>query len=205
MRICKRCKIEKNDEEFGKLSCSKDGINPRCRKCCCESVKNSKKSPEAIAKKKLYVAEWQKANREKRLQQSRDWYQRNLEQARDKSLKATKKYLGTDHGKQKARERSANWEKNNPEKRRVHDRTMYAVKTGKIIRPNFCSKCNKECVPHAHHEDYTKPYDVLWLCSICHFYLHHEHKHHRERASEKTSKDDAVLRPSNESTGLTQK
>ena len=181
MRTCKRCNIEKNDEQFGKLKCSKDGMNPRCRQCCCDSVKRSKKSPEAIAKKRIYVSEWQKKNREKRLQQSRDWYERNLEKAREMSLEATKKYLKTEHGRKKANERSEKWDSENAEKRRVHDRTMYAVQTGKLFRPEQCSKCEKKCTPHAHHEDYSKPFEVIWLCSTCHFYLHHEHKHHAER------------------------
>ena len=29
-------------------------------------------------------------------------------------------------------------------------------------------------VAHAHHEDYSKPYDVVWLCPPCHRNLHNE-------------------------------
>ncbi len=199
MRICKRCKKEKNDNEFGNLKCSKDGINPRCKQCCCDSVKRSKKSPEAIANKKLYVAEWQKRNREKRLQQSRNWYARNLCKARKMSLESTKRYLQTEKGRSKAKERSKKWDNNNIVKRRVHDKTMYAVKTNKLIRPNICSKCFKICIPHAHHEDYNKPYDVIWLCSYCHFKLHHHHKHHRERLNEEAPKGDAKVSTPDES------
>ena len=205
MRVCRRCKEEKNDEQFGKLKCSKDGINPRCRKCCIDSVKRSKKSPEAIANKAKYVSEWQRQNREKRLKQSRDWYERNLEKARDMSLEATKKYLSTRHGKNKRNQRSSDWDKRNPEKRKAHDRAMYAVETGKLIRPSSCSKCQKECKPHAHHEDYSKALEVVWLCAVCHFYLHHESKHHRKRASEKTPKGDAVRQTTDESSGDIQK
>ena len=205
MRTCRRCKVEKDDSQFGNLKCSKDGINPRCRQCCCESVKRSIKSPEAIANKAKYVAEWQKKNRDKVNAKCRRWYENNLEHARELSLEATRKYSSTEHGRTKRNQRSADWEKKNPEKRRVHDRTMYAVETGKLIRPNQCSKCSKECKPHAHHEDYTKPLDVIWLCSQCHFYLHHQSKHHRERASEKTPKGDAVLRTTDESSRDMQK
>lgn len=205
MRTCKRCKEEKDDSQFGKLKCSKDGVNPRCRQCCCDSAKRSKKSPEAIAKKKIYVAEWQKQNREKRLDQSRSWYGRNLEKAREMSLEATRKYFNTENGRKKRNERSSKWDSKNPIKRRVHDRTMYAVKTGKLIRPIQCSKCDKKCTPHAHHEDYSKTYHVVWLCSVCHFYLHHEHKHHAERTSEKTPKGDAMFRPQEETLGGAQK
>lgn len=193
MRTCKRCKVEKNDEQFGILRCSKDGINPRCRQCCCESVKKANKSDKAIENKRKYVSEWQKQNREKRLEQSRSWYERNLEKARSMSLEATKKYLSTENGRKKANQRASEWDKKNPEKRRAHDRAMYAVETGKLIRPSSCSKCQKECKPHAHHEDYSKALDVIWLCATCHFYLHHESKHYAERLSEKTPKGDAKV------------
>lgn len=42
------------------------------------------------------------------------------------------------------------------------------VRSGKIIPPKECSKCGKECKPHAHHKDYSKPTDVEWLCKPCH-------------------------------------
>ena len=29
----------------------------------------------------------------------------------------------------------------------------YAVKTGKVIRPDSCSDCGCECIPEAHHND----------------------------------------------------
>ena len=44
-----------------------------------------------------------------------------------------------------------------------------AIKAGKIVRQP-CAVCGVEKV-HGHHEDYTKPLEVDWLCS----------KHHMER------------------------
>jgi ribosomal protein S27AE len=44
----------------------------------------------------------------------------------------------------------------------------YAIKTGKLVRPNKCSSCGKECRPEAHHQDYKKPLMVVWLCIKCH-------------------------------------
>jgi hypothetical protein len=43
-----------------------------------------------------------------------------------------------------------------------------ALTRGKLQRPDHCSKCFKECVPEAHHEDYNKPLEVTWLCADCH-------------------------------------
>ncbi len=46
----------------------------------------------------------------------------------------------------------------------------YAVKVGRLIR-GICVVCGEEKT-HGHHTDYTKPYDVVWLCRI-----HHELEH----------------------------
>ncbi len=43
-----------------------------------------------------------------------------------------------------------------------------AVKTGKIQKPLRCEECNKKYKLSAHHEDYTKPLEVEWLCYECH-------------------------------------
>jgi len=46
-----------------------------------------------------------------------------------------------------------------------------AVLSGKIRKPSSCQKCGKVVQPshlHGHHEDYSMPLQVEWLCSICH-------------------------------------
>lgn len=43
-----------------------------------------------------------------------------------------------------------------------------ALKSGDLVRPFQCSKCQDWCDPQAHHEDYNKPLEVVWLCSRCH-------------------------------------
>lgn len=55
---------------------------------------------------------------------------------------------------------------------RIHDRVYGAVRSGKLIRPEHCSACNKKCKPEAHHDDYEKPLEVRWLCRACHIALH---------------------------------
>lgn len=46
-----------------------------------------------------------------------------------------------------------------------------AVKAGIIERPRHCSGCGCSDEEHrieAHHSDYSKPLDVIWLCTPCH-------------------------------------
>lgn len=44
------------------------------------------------------------------------------------------------------------------------------IRRGKIIKET-CSKCDN-VLAEAHHEDYNKPLEVVWLCRECHL-LHH--------------------------------
>jgi len=44
-----------------------------------------------------------------------------------------------------------------------------AIKKGVLKRPTVCQSCGKENIPiEGHHEDYLKPFDVIWLCPKCH-------------------------------------
>src|SRR5579863_7693454 len=63
--------------------------------------------------------------------------------------------------------------KNNRDHIRARLAVYYAVRTGKLIRPNQCSKCHKDCNPHAHHHrGYEFKLDVIWLCKDCHVFEH---------------------------------
>ena len=44
----------------------------------------------------------------------------------------------------------------------------YAVQTGRLTRPPFCEACGDEADTHAHHPDYSKPFEVMFLCVSCH-------------------------------------
>ena len=48
--------------------------------------------------------------------------------------------------------------------------THRAVKAGKLIKQP-CEQCGSIKV-QAHHKDYSKPLDVMWLCVICHRHIH---------------------------------
>lgn len=69
------------------------------------------------------------------------------------------------------------WRDANPDRKRysqpahvraAHSLLAYALRKGEIERPDTCSECGKACTPDGHHEDYTKPLDVVWLCRTCH-------------------------------------
>jgi hypothetical protein len=61
---------------------------------------------------------------------------------------------------------------NNPGSRSAHRSLYKAVRSGRVLRPENCEKCGKAGRLHAHHEDYSRPLDVHWLCVTCHRRLH---------------------------------
>lgn len=47
-------------------------------------------------------------------------------------------------------------------------RLNYHVKVGNIQKPTECSVCKQTIKVEAHHTDYTKPLEVVWVCRPCH-------------------------------------
>jgi hypothetical protein len=62
------------------------------------------------------------------------------------------------------------WGARNREKRFAHRRVYKAVKEGTLVRQP-CEICGELRVD-AHHEDYSKPLDVMWLCKLHHRQIH---------------------------------
>ena len=64
--------------------------------------------------------------------------------------------------------------------RAVHLRTSRAIVRGDLV-PQDCEKCgaaaygdNHRRRVHAHHDDYSKPMEVRWLCPRCHHAWHRD-------------------------------
>lgn len=55
-----------------------------------------------------------------------------------------------------------------PEKHRAQLEVRQAIESGVLVRPAECSSCLSSCRPHAHHDDYSQPLIVRWLCGRCH-------------------------------------
>lgn len=70
--------------------------------------------------------------------------------------------------------RRKRWINNNLEKSKCHNAVKYALKTGKLIKQP-CERCqmtDKQTRIVAHHEDYSLPLQIMWLCE-----LHHKERH----------------------------
>ena len=97
----------------------------------------------------------------------------NIKYLRTKRGKETqkqcnRKYMQTEKGKEACGRGNAKWRKSSPEKTKAHHILNNAIRAGKITRPFLCEMCFEKCKPEGHHEDYSKPLEVDWLCIKCH-------------------------------------
>lgn len=83
-------------------------------------------------------------------------------------------YMSGDAGKAAHARAVEKWKRNNAVKRAAHVILGNAIRDGVIDRPEKCGRCSVKCVPHGHHDDYTKPLKVRWLCASCHTLWHKE-------------------------------
>lgn len=62
------------------------------------------------------------------------------------------------------------WREENPLAYRAQTAVSNAVRDRRLFKEP-CALCGDETV-HAHHKDYSKPLEVIWLCPKCHHRLH---------------------------------
>ena len=74
------------------------------------------------------------------------------------------------------REQSSNavgkWSRSNRIKKNAHNKVYAALKSGELVKLDYCEICFESGELQAHHEDYNKPLKVVWLCSECHGKIH---------------------------------
>lgn len=98
----------------------------------------------------------EKCRKEKRAEYYKNWYNKN-------GRKRTNTYS----------HRVLEWKLNNPEKVEAHKKVASALKSKILKNPGECSSCRlKTSYLDAHHEDYSKPLEVVWLCPTCHRKIH---------------------------------
>jgi len=150
-KVCKRCRRTLDVAQFYKHSEMKDGYLNFCKDCVKARMKQYREKNHDFVLIKDRIR-----NRKT------DAVKKRREYAREKKLENPELYNKTMASYlRKSRE-------NNPGKNSARLRLNRAVLSGAIKRPDACSECGKKCKPEAHHEDYSKPLKVIWLCNECH-------------------------------------
>lgn len=149
---CFKCGIVKPIDEFYKHKQMADGHLNKCKECTKLDVFG--RTPEDIEKRK-----------------HRD---RNRTNKAERVIK-NRERINSDPEKRKMYNQKRNeWSKRNNSKRLAHGKLSRAVLKGTVKREYNCSKCGSDNKVEAHHEDYSKPLEVVWLCSKCHHARHVE-------------------------------
>jgi hypothetical protein len=134
-----------------------DGHLGKCKDC-------TKKDSEIRRSKKEQDPSWVEAELARHRQKSALYRSKGLVNAATKAKKST--YVKTYRSKF-------------PEKVEAVNLVAQAIKKKIIVRqPCFCG-----AKAHAHHEDYSKPLDVVWLCP-----MHHNERHVQIRLIQRAAK-----------------
>lgn len=92
---------------------------------------------------------------------------------RDRNLEYYREYDRNRFYKNGHRKRSQKYNELNPIKAKAHTIISNAIRDGRINKPESCSICGKsDSRIEAHHSDYNKPLDVIWVCKSCHWDIH---------------------------------
>ena len=66
------------------------------------------------------------------------------------------------------------WRAEDKRRQKAHSAVSKAVRQGTLLKEPCCRCGNEKSV--AHHDDYDRPLDIMWLCQPCHKQRHKELK-----------------------------
>ena len=151
MKQCFKCKEIKPLSSFYVHKQMGDGYLGKCKECTKQDTKQN------TLKNKDYYKEYDK---------KRAMLPHRIEKRR--------KYLLTEEGKKARYKATKKYRENNIEHYTANTKVSNAIRDGKLKKLNVCMICGKtNCRIHAHHYDYSKPLEITWICSNCHYRIHH--------------------------------
>lgn len=151
--MCTKCKEIKPLTEFYKEKRRPVGFQSICKKC--HSLRSKQYYKDNIVKFKEYNSEYYQNNKSKFPDYVKDWRSRNAEKVRECNRLNQRK-----------------WRLFNKYKEDAHNAVKKALRA-KILVALPCEICGSLEV-EAHHDDYSKPLDVRWLCRVHHLAIHNQ-------------------------------
>lgn len=149
---CSKCGVDKPLSEYHRDRQKADGHTPVCKAC------------RRVCNRAYY-----QKNRPRRVEHKRQYYRHN----RQASLATTRDYYRSHRAAEAERRRR--WRLRHPDAHAAGARVRRAIRQGQL-HPEPCEACGATKRIDAHHEDYSKPLDVQWLCRSCHKRLHAEQR-----------------------------
>lgn len=138
-KTCPACKTEQPLENYYRNKASWDGLQVYCRRCVYEKYLELTRDPKRLAKR-----------RAQKRAESKSFYKKHREACRASSHASYVRY---------------------PYKVRARSKVYLAIRSGTLVKPKTCSCCYRTTPPkklHGHHNNYSRPLDVEWLCTGCH-------------------------------------
>ena len=116
------------------------------------------------------ILNWYENNRKKYLERKK----RYREKHKDQIAEYYRKWYAKNGRKRTKRqlENIKKWQKEHKKQVRVAGNTNSYINRHNVKRPTKCENCRKERKVVAHHPDYNRPLNVVWLCYSCHKKLH---------------------------------
>jgi len=160
-KVCKTCGSSKDESMYYVHA---GHISGECKECAIErSKKHRLNNLESVREK----------DRNRKNKKERTEFSRN----KKKQLKETNPDLYYEMERLRVRK----YRENNQDKHKAHGMVNNAIRDGKLTAKP-CERCQSIYMVEAHHPDYSKPLDVIWLCDPCH---KEEHKRLRKIEREK--------------------
>ena len=159
MKKCMKCGEVKPVDDFYRHPKMADGRLSKCKTCTKRDVRENR------AKRVEYYRAADRAR-------SKLPHRRDAEKLRSNSpsrIESRRKYALTPEGRASANRAKKSYCDRNPVKRAAHVACGNAIRDGRLIRKP-CEVCGE--IAQAHHDDYSKPLDVRWLCTKHHVEWH---------------------------------
>lgn len=149
MKLCFKCKAERPIEDFYRHPQMADGRLNKCKACT---------RADAVANRAAKAEYYRAFDRERAVLPHR--------------IEARRAYSATDAGRASRRIANDHYASDNPLKRVAHNAVSNAIRGGRLAKQacEVCGDWNAE----AHHDDYSRPLEVRWLCG-------RDHKAHHKR------------------------
>lgn len=121
-------------------------------------------------KNRKRISEKNKLNVKEKVEYNKKWRESNKDKWREHNREYSKKY---NQKSDKIKKANMKWRKSNKEKIRAE---IIANRKISFPKNKLCENCNLVLATQRHHQDYSKPLEVMFVCKPCHYKLDKERK-----------------------------